>query len=106
MAYDRNYGNRRYVQLLGDPYVNDTFHGMSTYAANVYVLIRRAERPSSLYTRTYNVLLYELRQDAGNINQLLRMGGEGFQDEPMDIVATFQGVYVLALIGNNFCEES
>ncbi len=32
-------GNRKYVKLLGDAFVNDTFAGMTTYATNVYVML-------------------------------------------------------------------
>ena len=34
------------------------------------------------------------------------MGSKALQDEPLDIQANFQGVFVLAKIGNYFCLES
>lgn len=41
--------------------VNDTFGGMSVYGANAYVLLKREDKPVNIWTRTFNILLYEIR---------------------------------------------
>lgn len=41
---------------------------MGSYANNLYVLLDNVEKPADVYTRTFNLDLYEIRQDTGYIN--------------------------------------
>jgi len=80
VAFERYYGIRRYVRVLGDPIKNDTFISMAEYESNMYVLGRREEAPNSIWLRTFNVYLAILRTDTGYITQELLMGSRAIQD--------------------------
>ncbi|CDW83340.1 proprotein convertase subtilisin kexin type partial [Stylonychia lemnae] len=103
VAYDRYYGNKRYVNLLGDPVLNDSFRGMGTQANFLYVLLKRDDPPDYAWERKYNIYLAEIFQDTGILNQEVLMGSQGLQDEPLDIQVTRIGLFILAKIGNYFC---
>ena len=47
--------------MLGNPYKNDSFRNMGSYANNLYVLLDNDEEPPDISTRTFNIDLYEIR---------------------------------------------
>jgi hypothetical protein len=105
LAFQRQYGVRRYVRLLGDERANDTFVGFAEHESNLYVLGRREELPGNIWLRTFNIYLAILRLDTGFITQEVRLGSRALQDEPLDLQVNYQGVWLLAKIGSYFCQE-
>lgn len=98
-------GNRKYVQVLGDPLMNDTFTAMGSFGPNLYVMFTTEQDPASIMDRRFNIQLYEIRMDSGIINRRLRMGSLGFRDQTYDMKVTHKGIYVMARIGSYFCIE-
>lgn len=50
---------------------------MASYANNLYVLIEIDDKPSDIFTRTYNLALYQIRYDTGYILKVEYFGGVG-----------------------------
>lgn len=50
--------------------------------------------------------LYSIRQDTGIIDRRLRISSQGFQDEPIDMVVTYKGIYILTVGGSYYCGEN
>lgn len=92
--------------MMGHPYKNDSFKNMGSYGNNVYVLLEIDDPPVNIYTRTYNLALYEIRQDIGFTNKKILMGSEGLQDHALDLQVTYKGIYILARIGSYFCQDN
>lgn len=95
----------RYNLLFGNPYLNDTFCNMAVWSGNLYLLLTTRDEPESISARKFNLVLYEIRGDTGFINQRVRMGSQGVQDEAIDIQITYRGIYLLAKVGSQFCIE-
>ena len=58
---------------------------MGSYANNLYVLLEVEESTTALNARTFNIELYEVRQDTGFINDIARMGSLHLQDKALDL---------------------
>ena len=100
-AFSFDFGTRLWVTVLGESTNIDYFSGLSMYKGHLHVALTSHTDEYSSDESTTDIIYTKLRSDNGKIISNTIMGSSS-EDKALDIVATTAGVYIIAIIGDNF----
>lgn len=100
-AFSFDFGTRLWVTVLGDSSNIDYFSGLSMYNGHLYVALTSHTDVYSSDESQSDIIYTKLRSDNGKVVSKSIMGS-ATSDRALDIVATPAGIYLMAVIGDNF----
>ena len=101
MTFSFEFGTRLWVSVIGDNSNIDNFSGLSMYKNYLHVaLTSHTDTYSSDESQT-DIIYTKLRSDNGLIVSEKVLGSPS-DDKALDIVASTAGIYIMAIIGDEF----
>ena len=101
VAMSFEFGTRLWTAVIGDKNYLDYFCGLSIYNDHLYVLLTSHTDTYSTNESQNDIIYTKIRGDNGIIENTQVMGSQS-DEKALDIVATTAGVYIMAIIGDNF----
>lgn len=100
-AFSFDFGTRLWVSVIGDSTNIDVFSGLSIYNGHLHVALTSHTDQYSTDESQTDIIYTKIRSDNGYI-VTKKIFGSPQEDKALDIVATTAGVYLMAVISDNF----
>jgi len=101
IGYAWNYGTRLWVTVVGNEQFLDSYADLEVYGNNVYVVTNSFSTKYTANSSQTDIYFYRLRSENGYV-EYHDIYGSPVNDQAYDLVITFNGPLLLAMIGNPF----
>jgi hypothetical protein len=101
VGYAWSYGTRLWVTVVGNEQFLDSFADLEVYGNSVYVLTNSFSTKYATNSSQTDIYYYRLRSENGYV-EFSEIFGSPSMDTALDLVVTFNGPILLALVGNPF----
>eukprot|EP00347_Sterkiella_histriomuscorum_P007679 403347989 len=101
IGYSWNYGTRLWTTVIGNEQYMDTIADIECYGNNIYVVLNSFSTQFTTNSSQTDIYYYRLRSENGFIEKK-DIYGSPSDDKALDLVVTYQGLHLLALINNPF----
>jgi hypothetical protein len=101
VAFSFEFGTRLWVSVIGDKDHIDYFSGLSMYKGHLHIATTSHTNVYSTDEYQTDIIYTKIRSDNGRVVSK-KVFGSSEEDKALDIFATTSGIYIMAIIGDNF----
>ena len=101
MAFSFDFGTRLWVTVIGDSTNIDYFSGLSMYNGHLHIALTSHTDTFSADETQTDIIYTKIRIDNGKVVSK-KIFGSPSDDKALDIEASTAGIYIMAIIGDNF----